>query len=409
MTNAAPMKKAGDTGRDMLYFFALSCILFIPFPFHLLFFREKMLAFIFERPVAFVSEKVFGTVLLNPEISSDSAAMYVQVLLLFVLSLMFALLVSGSARWTGKREKAFAFFRMLFCFFIAVVMMKYGFDKIFKAQFYQPEPNILFTPLGKVSKDLLFWSSMGTSYPFNVLSGLMQLIPALLLLFRRTRTLGLMACTAVLIHICSINFCFDISVKIYSCLLLFLAVLSLAPNAMILFRFFTRQKPATLHEDLPLTGSKSASLNGVLRTGLIGVFFLEAMLPYLQSGHFNDDHVPRPFLHGAYAIEEVSDAENSGLENMKRIFIHRNGYLIFEDEQEEMQDLHLQIDTVKRKFLLTDYGGNTTVLDYFYDPRDSVLELNAVDKKIKLRAKALDWKGLPALKDEFHWIVDPLE
>lgn len=409
MTNVAPMKKAGNILSDILYFFALSCVLFIPFPFHLLWFRERMLAFIFERPIAFISEKIFGTVLPNPEISSDSAAMYVQVFLLFIFSAAVAFIMSWSKRWNERRERTFAFFRIVFCFFIAMVMMKYGFDKIFKAQFYLPEPNILFTPLGKVSKDLLFWSSMGTSYSYNVLSGLMQLIPALLLLFRKTRTFGLLALTAVLIHICSINFSFDISVKIYSCLLLFLALLSLAPNAKLLFRFFIQHKPETLDRVVAFFRSQKKFVRGSFRAMLISIFFLEALLPYLRSGNFNDDRTPRPFLHGAYAIEEVNDLENSGLEKMKRLFIHRSGYLIFENEQEEMQDLRLDIDTIKKHFLLSDYEGNTTMLDYFYDPRDSVLELTSVDKKLNLRAKAIDWKHLPALKDEFHWIVDPLQ
>ena len=123
---------------------------------------------------------------------------------------------------------------MVVSFFLFV----YGFNKVFKIQFYIPEPNTLYTPLGQLSKDILFWSSMGSSHSYNLFMGLVEILPALFLLFRRTRMLGAVISFTVLLNVLMINFGFDISVKILSSFLLFLSLVILAPYAKKLFSFF---------------------------------------------------------------------------------------------------------------------------------------------------------------------------
>jgi len=38
------------------------------------------------------------------------------------------------------------------------MLLNYGTDKLFLEQFYKPDANILFTPLGFLDSDILFWS-----------------------------------------------------------------------------------------------------------------------------------------------------------------------------------------------------------------------------------------------------------
>ena len=103
---------------------------------------------------------------------------------------------------------------------LAFFLLRYGFDKLFKHQFYLPEPNTLYTPVGLLSKDILFWTSMGTSHSYNVFMGLIEIIPAFLLFFKRTRMLGGLISFAVLLNVLMINIGFDITVKILSSFLL---------------------------------------------------------------------------------------------------------------------------------------------------------------------------------------------
>ena len=360
----------------------------------------------------FFHEKLFGKTLANTEISSDSTSMYILVLLLFVLSLIGVLALQLSRRWKQEREPVFRFLRSVFSYFLAVELLKYGFDKLFKAQFYLPEPNILYTPIGKVSSDLLFWSSMGSSHGYNIFSGLTEIIPALLILFRRTRTFGLILATGVLVNVVAINFSFDISVKILSVFLLFLSLLGLAPHLKAITGFFfTRRVVVREAGEYLLSSPRKKILMSVLKPTVIIILFLEGSFPYLNGKNFNDDLVQRPFLHGAYQVDAIRSVAGNLPEpelSLKRFFIHRDGYIIFQDRSDEMQDFKLDIDTIGDQFVLTDYDLNTTRLKYAYHASDSTLELQYFQghHQYFLVAKAVNWRDLPLLKNEFHWTVD---
>jgi hypothetical protein len=299
--------------------------------------------------------------------------------------------------WNGQKLTGFS--RTVTCYFLALCLFKYGFDKVFKTQFYLPEPNILYTPMGQVSRDLLFWSTMGSSYAYNLFSGAVELVLAVLLLWRRTRAAGLLMAAGVLLNILSINFSFDISVKLFSILLLGMVLFLLAPQAKQLAGFLFLQKQAVLNAEGP--GVKSRSQK-ILKSAAFLFLFTETLYPYLQSGNFNDDHAPRPYLHGAYEI-----TANDSLP-LKRFFIHRSGYIIFQDNRDEMQDLKLDIDSAHHQFILTDYNLDSRTCAYRYDERHATLELWLTDDTgtHHLIARVVSPKNMPLLQNEFHWTVD---
>ena len=60
---------------------------------------------------------------------------------------------------------------------------------------------------------------------------------------------------------------------------------------------------------------------------------------------------------------------------------------------------------------LTDYDANTIILDYDYTPKDSILNLkfNTNNVLYELNTKALDWRSLAVLKNNFHWSIEQIE
>src|SRR5205085_9499653 len=117
--------------------------------------------------------------------------------------------------------KASCIIYQLFIYYLCLQLLKYGVDKIFKNQFYLPEPNTLFTPAGMLDKDILYWSTMGTSYGYNIFLGSLEIAAALFILIKRTRLIGLLLSLGILINVTEVNFGFDISVKLFSLFLLF--------------------------------------------------------------------------------------------------------------------------------------------------------------------------------------------
>lgn len=237
------MKKSNLFWYQAFLSLGLLGVLFVPFSFRYFDFQSKITKFLFEDLILLISSYFKSTAISNPEITSDSTTLYYLFFILFILSLIFTAAFFFFEFWKNHKTQIIKAFQIVLTYYLACIMLKYGLDKIFKVQFYLPEPNILYTPVGMLDKDILFWSTMGTSYSYNIFMGLMEVVPALMLFFNKTRILGLFILSGVLINVAFINFSFDISVKLYSLFLLLICFLLLVPNLkkIILFLHQTNQ------------------------------------------------------------------------------------------------------------------------------------------------------------------------
>lgn len=388
--------------------FVLLGALFIPFSFNYLSFQAIVTQFLFEDIVIGIAQ-VLDLKVLNPEISSDSTTLYV--LLFSLLMIAFILTFSFRLFWKNHHNKIINTIQVILTYYLALILLKYGFDKIFKAQFYLPEPNLLYTPMGYLDKDILYWSTLGLSRTYSIFGGLMEVIPALLLLHRKTRTLGLFIIVGVLLHVVSINFSFDISVKLFSVFLLLVTLTLLAPNLKNLIWFFVLQRPTSLkQEETRITFKKSGVKYGI-KSAFIAILLLESLFPYLVSGVYNDDNAPRPYLHGAYEVTQITLPDLCvDTPKIKRVFIHRRNYFILQYEDESMEDFQLVIDPLNQEFRLTDYDEKEHILMYSYnsEKKELILNFSPQTSGMIIYLKALDWEKLPALQPLFHWTVDEI-
>ena len=359
--------------RGTLAYFALYCIILLPFPFSILGLQQRVIDAIFWLPV-----------------HSDSKGMYLLVLYIFIAAVITSIIFKA-------KDKLLDFIYSLSSYYLSLMLFKYGIDKIFLHQFYIPEPNTLFTPLGQMEKGLLYWSTMGTSSFYSIFMGSIEIIAAMLLLFRKTRVFALILSLGIIINIVTVNLGFDISVKLYSLFLLFLCIYLLIPFIPAFYSFFFKAEPVS---ERPSPGLKRNNFIGMFCKWLaVGIILLEGLYPYIQSRNLNDSLAQRPFLHGAYNVIDRSSP-------VKRFFIHRKGYIIFQDRNDVMKDYKLTVRD--SNFLLTDYHTRTTVVPFQYQKEDSVLTLYyPIDTlTFKISGKAIDWRKLPAMRKGFHWISE---
>lgn len=406
------MKESSKLIKQLVSFFLLLCIFFIPFPFNLVSFQLPVTDMIFGKLIAWLSSNIFGIQLVTTKVYSDSISMYLLVLILFILSIVLVLFMYFFKRSIRQWNTFYKIAYSICCYYLALQLLKYGFGKVFKEQFYLPEPNTLYTPIGQVSKDLLYWSTIGTSYSYNIFTGLIEVLAGALLFFNRTRLLGLLVSFLVLVQIIAVNFSFDISVKLYSLFLFLLNIYLLVPYFPKLYYFFW------LHQQLPeqsvqekIVKWKYPFVNVFGKCLIMGLILLEVLYPFIKTNNYNDDLVERPYLHGAYEVEQVisgSDTIPVTSSPVKRFFIHRNGYIIFQNQQDEMQDYKLTYDTMMHQLLLQDYQLRNTKLNYLYHQQDNILTLQyfKLGKEYQLVGKELAWKRLPVLRKDFHWISD---
>ena len=393
-------------------FFAFLCVIFIPFPFNITKVQLAITDFLFGKLIRFFSSTFFGKRLSDTRVYSDTVSMYILVLLLFILAFLISLLLFKFKKWSVYRKGILDFFYRLSVYYLALQLLKYGVDKIFKNQFYLPEPNTLFTPMGKLGKDLLYWSSTGTSHFYSVFLGSVEALAAVFILIKRTRVIGLLISFGIMLNVVAINFGFDISVKLYSLFLLYLTFYLLTPYYGRLYQLFLQRKTGTVIPFSGTTGlSRNSFLPGFLKWLAAGLICLEAFYPFIKAKNFNDDLAGRPYLHGAYEVKQMIAGTDTLTEKespVKRFFIHRNSYMIFQDQGDDMQDYKLSYNKGDSVFVLTDYQLKKTVLSFAYQASDSILTLQYFKngKENKLTGKAIDWRKLPVLQKGFHWTVD---
>ncbi len=400
----------------IIFSFVLLFIISLPFPHHFIPDIGQYLSPYFEVLVKWFGENVFHLKSAYTSILvSDSTGLYIHVFIVFIISVLISVAWTILDKHGNNLDKLKYWFKVIISYYLSMQLFEYGFNKLFKYQFYLPEPNTLFTPIGGLSPDILYWSTMGTSYSYTVFMGLLEIISAILLLFKRTRLLGAIIAMGILINITMINFGFDISVKLYSCFLLFLSIVIISPDLKKLFVFFILNKQVITSEWAPTINSKKRILfYSIFKSLIIGLILFDTLFVYFVTNNFNDDKAQRPFLHGAYNVK-IFVKNNDTLAplqtdkyRVKRIFIHREGYLIAQSMNDEMQDYKLRYEIINNKLILESYDSSKVILDYTYNKMDSTLFLSGsvYNDSVKIYSKQIDLSKLPIFQQNFHWTID---
>jgi hypothetical protein len=399
-------------------FFCCLNILFFPVPYHIFPNLGNLFEPLTQPVIHWAGANLFG--IEEPFTSalvSDSSGMYIFITLVALLSFVASILVSLLSK-DGIKQKVSLWFFTLMAYYLALTLFKYGADKIFKSQFYLPEPNTLYTPFGQLTPDIAFWSTMGSSYSYTVFSGIIEIIPALLLLFRKTRLLGILIALAVLTNVVMINFGFDITVKLYSLFLLFITVVLLTPHLETLYHFFIKRQPSTVSDQGFVITSKGSLIGyTVIKTLVIGLVLIESMGVYFANNNLNDDKAPRPPLHGAYDVylfydnSQLIPASLSFPGRFKRIFFHRRSYFIVQTMDDRFIDYKAELDYLGKTITLSESGlpahhGLTSTLAYRFENGELVIFGIFFDSYISLYARKINLSKLPLLSEGFHWTLD---
>ncbi|MFY1047139.1 hypothetical protein [Chryseobacterium sp. GP-SGM7] len=361
--------------------FFIQFILFFPLSF-LNDFQLKLTTFLFGDLTQFILEYFLKKKNTRIDYSSDSYSMLILIIILIVTSIIFSFLI------LKKWFKHFLIFTEYVCvFYISIILIKYGFDKIFQAQFPKPEANLLFTRLGNLDKDILFWSTIGTSKIYNMIIGSIELFSGILLMFRRSRFLGLLlaiiSCTQILI----INISFDISVKFFSLILLFMSIFLVRKNGWkFILKIIDFPKKTFLNQ------TSFLPYKTFIKILIAGIILVKIGMPYFQQ-EANDNS--KQFT-GVYEVTSLENPYNY-------LFFHKDQYLIFmEKSSEKMTAFHYDI-SFDNQIILEDSRHNISKHLLIKNKDNSVTFLL---NNQTMNAKPVQYKNMNALQDSFHVLVD---
>jgi hypothetical protein len=111
-------------------------------------------------------------------------------------------------------------FSKVLCICLSCTVMVYGLIKVIPLQMYKPTIAELQTPIGDLSPFNLLWITFGYGQPYQIFTGLGEVLGASLILFRRTRPLGLLILSVILSNVVVINYTYVVGVAGLSFLLL---------------------------------------------------------------------------------------------------------------------------------------------------------------------------------------------
>lgn len=332
---------------------------------------------------------------IDTSIWSDSKSMYALVVLMTTIALMATTILHF--RNYRLSPKTRYWFQAVIRYYIAYQLMHYGFNKVFKWQFFLPEPNIAYTNIGAVSRDLLYWSAIGSSYWYTVIAGGLEVLAGLCLVFGKSQRIGLMLSLVLLSNIVLVNFTFNISVKLFS-LFLLTNVLALLSSHWLSIKAFIQNKAVNVVHFKPQFKYHKRKEYVLTKTAIILILMVDSLWIYGKTGNWNDDVQARPILHGSYSVS------NQTTHNWDEVYVHRKAYLIIKDKADVTTSYQLAYDTANHAIKLT---GEQETFEWLYNKQsDGNIELRTAGTNEIIRLKSLPYKSLPLFRKQYNWWID---
>ncbi|NQZ76272.1 MAG: hypothetical protein HRT61_09190, partial [Ekhidna sp.] len=161
----------------------------------------------------------------------------------------FFLSAIGAAIWSAidrKREHyqiTSLIIRNVIRHYVILIACVYGIIKLFGLQMPSPSNSYYATDLGHFSGMRFSWNFIGYSKGYEFFSGLMEVLVAVFLLYRRTILLDSLLGIGVFANVFLLNVSYDIPVKIFSFQLLFACIYLSYPSLKRILNFFVLNKP----------------------------------------------------------------------------------------------------------------------------------------------------------------------
>jgi len=319
---------------------------------------EGMEDAVWGRIVPFVAKHVLRLSDTNFAPDADDIYHWIQVLCCAALAVAVTVVWSVADRRRPNYAKLHQWFRVGIRYVLAVGMFTYGSIKIFGDQFVPPHLGKLIETYGDSSPISLLWTYMGASPAYTAFAGGAEMLGGLLLLSRRTTTLGALILIAALSNVVMIDLSYDVSVKLWSMHLLLLASVLVLPdlgrlaNMLVLNRPVERVAyPPLIARPLLARFTYGAAMAGV-------VFTMFARVTDSIKGHRAMMFGPRNALYGIYNVE--SFARNGTMlpplltdsTRWRQLVIERSGMASVRLMNDVIRDFATRADTARRTLVL---------------------------------------------------------
>jgi hypothetical protein len=295
----------------------------------------------------------------HPTGSGDTTLDYIMVFCFAAIAVLATLLWSFLDRRRSDYRTLYAWLRLVVRFTLAFTLLAYGFAKVYPLQFSPPFLSTLTETYGESSPMGILWTFMGASVAYTKFCGLTEVAAGMLLLFRRTTTIGALVAVGAMLNVVMLNFCYDVPVKLYSSHLLLMSLFLLLPDTAAIMRFFL------LHQSSRLAGVWLPKFDRRhLRTAAIAlqtlvicsVLYNNIWGGYKSVKEYSTGYRKNAPLYGIWNADSFT-AEGSHLD-WRQLTVH-----------------------LSRSFFIRDANGNRVVFNTIYDESKHTVKMTSAKLK----------------------------
>jgi uncharacterized membrane protein YphA (DoxX/SURF4 family) len=345
--------------------------------------------------------------------SGDTTYDYV----LWVFGILLA--VAGCIVWTlldRKRNSYNTLYYWLTVFlryYLFYTMVMYGIVKVIKLQFPFPYLTRLVQPYGDSSPMGLAWTYMGYSDTYNYFTGVAEILGGMLLLFRRTTTLGALICFAVMSNVFMMNMSYDIPVKLLSFNTILMCLLLLWGNIKRLLNFFILNRPTDAAQlDFPHTKKWMRYGAAGLKWIFIGFIIITNVTDALKSRVQYGDKAPKPPLYGIYNVQyflrnnDTIAPLQTDTTRWKQMIIQWEGLASVKLMNDSMKRFAFEVDSLQKQAVIYKQADTTQKFTLQCNKTDTSLNLTGRmwGDSVLIIMNRYNENNFRLVNRGFHWI-----
>ncbi len=409
--------------RFLFLYFALYCF---PFPLDAFEFLDPVAGPYFnllDRLIPLVGKKWFHLTahVAFPTFDKVDDSFYGLVFMYFILivSALGTVIWSVIDRRAKNHEKLFQLLKLYLRYFLAAYLFGYGFVKLFPSQFQAITASRLTMTVGDQSPMLLAWNFMGHSVVMQRLNGLLEVIAGLLLLFRRTTTLGAILSTAVFSFVVMMDFCFNVPVRLLSSHLLLISVLLVLTDGRRLMNVFVLNRPASAAVYSPLINHPVGRKVFTASLAVLGFCLLYSTVTKgLDAERAFGQTAPRGPLYGVYDTDyflrnrdTIPPSKNDSL-RWKQLVIDMGAWnqsSVIKFNNDNRVSFTINTDTAKRTLCIQSLTDTTKKYSFSYIIPDSthiVLKGRWNSDSLEVLMTKYDLNNYMLYREKFKWITE---
>jgi len=322
--------------------------------------------------------------------------------------------------WLDRRrdDRLRVWFRLFLRLALAAQMFYYGMAKVIPSQFPPPGLVTLIEPVGASSLSDLLWTFVGASLPYQIATGVAELLAGALLLTPATATAGAALALLDMLQVFLLNMAYDFGLKQISFHLLVMAAMVLAPDLPRLTAVFLgRAAGPSTH--VPLFRSAARNRAAVIAQVVFGVYLMATFATLSVRYWYGEGggRAPRSPLYGIWNVEELAvDGEarpvalNDYDRRWRRVVFDGPQVVVFQRIDDSLAHYGAALDAAGRTLALTKGASPTWRASFAVQrstPNQLVLDGEMDGHHIRMQLGLVELDTFRLLNSTFRWVRPP--